>query len=81
MSHNDQKIIKVLFEEINRIDEKYPGYKNDLKHLLADILNLEREHIISKINIVQKISDQVNKVGMELYRNRKDDLEIYNENE
>lgn len=69
MSYNDKKIISLLFEEIEDAPERYNGYKDDLKGALAEILNLERQHSISRINIVQKISDQINKVGKELNDN------------
>ncbi|MEX0906458.1 MAG: hypothetical protein WD604_07875 [Balneolaceae bacterium] len=68
MSYNNRKIIALLFEEIDNLEERYRGYKDDIRHTLAEILNLEREHSISRINIVQKITDQVTKVGKELYR-------------
>ena len=69
MSYNDKKIISLLFEEIENIPERYYGYNNELKSTLAEILNLERQHAISRINIIQKISDQVNKLGKELHKN------------
>lgn len=69
MSYNDRKIVNILLEECSQIEDHYSDYKNDMKHLVAEVLNLEREHIIRKINIVQKIGDQVNTVGMSLYKN------------
>ena len=68
MSYNDKKIITLLFEELDNTTERYKGYRKDLKSTLAEILHLERQHSISRINIIQKISDQVNKVGMELHQ-------------
>lgn len=73
MAYNDRKIIKVLAEELQQLEERYPGYKNDMQHVLPEILNLEREHALSRINVVQKIGDQVNTVGMDLYRAKHSD--------
>lgn len=69
MAYNDKKIVSVLIEECDDIEERCKGYRSELKSLLADVLKLEREHAISKLNITQKIGDQVNTVGMFLHRN------------
>jgi len=69
MAYND-KILQVLMAEIDVVPERCFGYQTELKDLLADVLSFEREHIISKINVVKKIADQVNNVGMFLYKSR-----------
>ena len=70
MAYNDNKILEVLLEELKEVSERYEGYRSDVAHLLGDVLNFEREHAISKINVVKKIGDQVNTVGMDLFRAR-----------
>lgn len=70
MAYNDQKIPDVLLGELAAMPEHYDGYREDMTHLLAEVLNLEREHALARINIVQKIGDQVNTVGMSLYKSR-----------
>ncbi len=70
MAYNDRKILQVLFGELGKVEERCPGYRDELSHLLGDVLNFEREHAISKTNVVKKIADQVNTVGMFLYKNR-----------
>ena len=70
MAYNDKKILQVLIGELNDAPERCDGYREELGHLLGDILNLERDHAISKIDISKKITDQVNTVGMFLYQNR-----------
>lgn len=70
MAYNDRKILQVLSGELEKVEERCPGYRDELHHLLGDVLNFEREHAISKTNVVKKIADQVNTVGMYLYRNR-----------
>lgn len=72
MAYNDHKIVKILLEQCDSLDERFPGYRRDMKHLAAEVLNLEREHAISRINITQKIADHVNTLGMDLFRSSKD---------
>lgn len=68
MAYNDTKILDVLMGELEAIPERCDGYKEEVAHLLGDILNYERDHAISKTNVVQKIGDQINTVGMLLYK-------------
>jgi len=70
MAYNDKKILQVLLGELRDMPERCEGYREELGQLLGDILNLEREHTIAKTNVVKKISDQVNTVGMFLHKNR-----------
>lgn len=72
MAYNDKKIIKVLFGELNGVPERYEGYRSDLRHLLGDVLLVEHEHAISKTSVVKRIADQVNTLGMSLYKSRPD---------
>lgn len=68
MAYNDKKILQVLLDECNKVPERCKGYRGDMVELLGEILTLERENAIARINIVKKISDQVNTTGMELYK-------------
>mgnify|MGYP001372004640 CR=1 FL=1 len=70
MAYNDKKILKVIAREIERLPEKCPGYQEEMMLLLAEVLTYEHEHSIARMNIVQKISDQVNNVGQFLYNAR-----------
>lgn len=70
MAYNDKKILQVLLGELGKVPERCEGYLEELGHLLGDVLNYEREHAIAKTNVVKKIADQVNTVGMFLHKNR-----------
>ena len=70
MAYNDRKILQVLVGELGKVEERCAGYRDEFSHLLGDVLNYERDHAISKTNVVQKIADQVNTVGMFLYKKR-----------
>lgn len=70
MAYNDKKILQVLVGELGKMPERCKGYRHELSHLLGDVLNFEREHAIAKTNVVKKIADQVNTVGMFLHKHR-----------
>ena len=69
MAHNDKKIISVLIEGMDNIPNRSKGYKMEMKELVTEVLLLEREHQISKIDIVKKIADKINASGQIYYRN------------
>ncbi len=69
MAFNDRKIVKILASQCGKTPERCEGYREEVTNLLADILNYEREHAIGRTNVVQKIGDQINTVGMFLYKN------------
>ena len=63
MPLNDQKIISILLEECEGIEERCDGYKEELRDVLIDILQYEREHITSGTHIQKKINDKCNAAG------------------
>ena len=73
MAYNDRKILGVLLDELAAIPERCEGYRDDMKHLLTEVLNLEREHAIKRIDVVKRIGDQVNTVGLSLYKSQQED--------
>jgi hypothetical protein len=68
MAFNDKKILAVLTGELKSVPDRCDGYKEEVAHLIGDILNFERDHAISKTNVVQRIGDQINTVGMLVYK-------------
>lgn len=70
MAYNDRKILGVLLGELAAVPERCEGYREDMTHLLTEVLNLEQEHAIKRIDIVKRIGDQVNTVGMALHKSR-----------
>ena len=75
MAYNDRKILNVLRDELAALPERYDGYRDDMTHLLVEVLNLEREHALARISIVKKIGDQVNTVGMSLHKSSQASVE------
>ena len=72
MAYNDRKILGVLLGELADVPERCQGYRDDMTHLLTEVLNLEQEHAIKRIDIVKRIGDRVNTVGMSLHRARRE---------
>ena len=68
MAHKDRKVVQVLFGEVSKVPERCDGYRREMRHLLGDVLNFERDHSISRTNVVKKIADKVNELGMFLYK-------------
>ena len=68
MAYKDRKVVQVLFRELSNVPERCDGYRGELRHLLGDVLNVERSHSISRTNVVKQIADRVNALGMFLYR-------------
>ena len=50
MAYNDKKILKVLRGELGKVAERCEGYRDELAHLLGDVLLHEQEHAISRTN-------------------------------
>jgi len=68
MAYNDKKIVEILLENCRTIENRCPGYREEMKAVLVEVLKLEREHALARTNIAAKIADQVNALGMVLYR-------------
>jgi len=75
MAYNDRRIVSILLEECCAVDERFPGYRDEMKKLVAEVLSLEREHAIARINISQKIANQVNTLGVDLHRSQNSIIE------
>ena len=63
MPTNDRKIIEILLEQVGEAEERYEGYRNELKELIADIVTAERQHKIQGINIQKQVNDKCSAAG------------------
>ena len=73
-----KKLIEVIFNQVSKIPDRCEGYRKELRELLADVVYLEHEHAISRIDVVKKITDKVNASG-KFYHENKSDSEIEKE--
>jgi len=74
MAYNERKVIRILMDELDAIQQRHPNYHSAMGHLLAKVLKLEGEHKRAKTNVVQKIGREVNKVGKSLHEARTDNV-------
>ena len=70
MPANDRKIVEIIFDEIDAIEERCPGYREELKETASDVITAERQNRVSRINIKQRVEDRINAVGQFLARER-----------
>jgi hypothetical protein len=60
MPLNDKKIISIILKECGALNERCPGYREEIVEVIAEILRCERSHRVSLTNIQQKIADKCN---------------------
>lgn len=58
-----KKIVSIIYEQCNNLEERCKGYKEEIFSTIADILELERQHRIHAMNIQQKINDKCDATG------------------
>ena len=63
MPLNQQKVLRVVLDELESIEERYNGYRKELIASIAEILQAESEHRVSRTNIQKQINDKVNAVA------------------
>lgn len=65
-----QKVISIIIDECNVIEERCEGYKEELKEVIADIMMAEGQHRVKGTNIQQIIKDKCNATGQFLANKR-----------
>jgi len=68
----EKKIIQMLLEECDRVEGRCAGYRGEIAETVADIIELENQHKLAAMNIKQKISDQISRVGSDLAKTREE---------
>ena len=71
MPVNDQRVVQIILENIREIENRYDGYLDDMKELIANVMVLEMEHQIQKTNIKQLIGDKIALAASELFEKSK----------
>jgi len=60
MPLNNKKIISIILEQCNSIEERCVGYRDEMIRVIAEILEYEYKHRVSRTNIQKKINDKCN---------------------
>jgi hypothetical protein len=63
MAFNNEKIMNILIDHIDQLDEKCVGYKDEMNKLVKHLIRLETEHSVTKTNVAQQIEDYIIKLG------------------
>ena len=70
MPTNPRALLSAIDECLDQIEERYSGYRDDLKSTMADVISMERQHEIQQTNIVQQIRGQCELLGDDIFGHR-----------
>jgi len=70
MPLNERKIISIILEECETIEERCEGYREELVDVVTDIITTERQHRVQGTNIQQRVNDKCNTAGRFLLERR-----------
>jgi len=57
---NDKKIVSIILEQCDGIEERCKDYREELIVVISDILEYERGHRVSGTHIQKKINERCN---------------------
>ena len=63
MSYNKEKMVKLILNECESIEERCDGYRKVILDAIVEILEAEREHREQRTQIQKKVNDACYKVG------------------
>lgn len=58
MPLNERKIISIILEQCADLEERCPGYREEIIEVISEILEYERGHRVSATNIQKKINEK-----------------------
>ena len=70
MSFNKEKMVTLILNECESIEERCAGYRQEILNAIVEILDAEREHKAQGTNIQKQIDQDCDAVGKFLYENR-----------
>ena len=70
MPLNEKKIITIILEQCEGIDDRCEGYREEIVDVISDILEYERTHRVSATNIQKKINEKCNAAAQFLAKRR-----------
>lgn len=65
---DSKRVVDIILEEAMKVEERFPGYREELRGLVAEIVSIERKHRFVHRNVRKEIADQINNLGSELAR-------------
>ena len=73
MSYNKKKMVKLILNECESIEERCEDYKQKILDAIVEILNAEREHQIQRTQIQQQVNSACYTAGDFLARHQDTD--------
>lgn len=61
-----RRVLEIILEESKNVLERYPGYRDDLTEVVAEIVDIERQHKFVARNVKKDVADQINTLGGDL---------------
>lgn len=71
MPINNKKIISIILEQCDSVEERCEGYREEIAQVVAEILVYERNHRESRIDIQKKINNKFNATAQFLVKGHK----------
>ncbi|MER8852837.1 hypothetical protein NKH94_14695 [Mesorhizobium australicum] len=63
---DSKRVIDIILEEAMKVEERFLGYREELRTLVAEIVSIERKHRFVHRNVRKDIAEQINNLGNEL---------------
>ena len=63
MAYKDERVVSILLEQAEVVEERVPGYRKELQEAVADIIHQERQNKFARTNVAVKVADIVGRVG------------------
>ena len=58
MPLNDKKILSIILEQCGEVEDRCPGYREEIVNVISEIIEYERQHRVQGTNIQKKIKDK-----------------------
>ena len=63
MSYNKQKMVKLILNESESIEERCDGYRKKILDAIIEILNAERDHKVQRTSIQKQVNQACHNAG------------------
>lgn len=60
MPLNEKKIVSIILEQCDGLEERCVGYREEIISVISDILEYERSHRVTATTIQKKINEKCN---------------------
>lgn len=64
MSYKDEKIVRILLDEVKNVEVRCDDYHSELSEALAEIVQKERAHLFQRTNVSVEIGDIISRVAV-----------------